>query len=69
MRVCGDGSAGEITIHDQAIVGLRWVDGPQVARSPWLRNGSSVQVFYIAGDWAVTSRGYIRTEWLEVDPV
>ena len=47
----------------------RWVDGPQVARSPWLKNGSSVQVFYIAGDWAVTSRGYIRTEWLEVDPV
>ena len=47
----------------------RWVDGPQIdGRLGWLRNGSDVSVFYIAGDWAVTSRGYIRSEWLEVDP-
>ena len=47
----------------------RWIDGPQVAgRAGWLYNGSSVSVFYIAGDWACTSRGYIRSEWLEEDP-
>ena len=46
----------------------KWVDGPKTAY-PWLKNGSDVSVFYIAGEWAVTSRGYIRTEWLEVDPV
>ena len=50
----------------------RWVDGPQIrinGHLSWLKNGSTVSVFYIAGDWAVTSRGYIRAEWLEVDPV
>ena len=47
----------------------KWVDGPQVSGKPWLKNGSTVQVFYAAGDWCVTNRGYIRTEYLEVDPV
>ena len=48
----------------------RWVDGPQIkGKLGWLHNGSNVSVFYIAGEWAVTSRGYIRAEWLEVDPV
>jgi len=49
----------------------RWVDGPQIrinGRLSWLRNGTNVSVFWIAGDWAVTSRGYIQAEWLEVDP-
>ena len=46
----------------------KWVDGPQVERSPWLVNGSTVDVFYEADGWSCTSRGYIRSEWLEVDP-
>ena len=46
----------------------RWMNGPKVEHSPWLVNGSDVQVFYIAGDWACTSRGYIKAEYLEVDP-
>ena len=46
----------------------KWIDGPKVDGYAWLTNGSNVQVFYIAGDWAITSRGYIRSEWLEVDP-
>ena len=49
----------------------RWVDGPQIednGRPRWLVNGSNVSVFYIAEGWAVTSRGYIQSEWLEVDP-
>lgn len=45
----------------------RWVDGPQVESKPWLINGSGVQVFYMSADWACTSRGYIQTEWLEVE--
>ena len=45
----------------------RWMNGPKT-QNPWLKNGSDVQVFYIAGEWAVTSRGYIRSEWLEADP-
>ena len=45
----------------------RWIGGPKTG-NPWLKNGSSVQVYYIAGDWAVTARGYIRSEYLERDP-
>ena len=47
----------------------RWVNGPQVEKFPWLKNGSNVQVFYIADGWAVTNRGYIRSEWLEEAPL
>lgn len=47
----------------------RWCDGPQVSgRLRWAYNGSDVQVFYIADGWAVTSRGYIKAEFLECDP-
>ena len=46
----------------------RWVDGPQVSGRPWIVNGSTVQVFYIADGWAVTNRGYIKAEYLEADP-
>ena len=46
----------------------KWIGGPKVDGHAWLANGSNVQVFYMAGDWAITSRGYIRSEWLEVDP-
>ena len=45
----------------------RWIYGPKT-QNPWLANGSDVQVFYIAGEWAVTARGYIMSEYLEADP-
>ena len=45
----------------------KWPDGPQTSR-PWLKNGSNVDVFCMADGWACTSRGYIRSEWLEADP-
>lgn len=47
----------------------RWVGGPQVANSPWLVNGSAVSVFWMTDEWAVTSRGYIKSEYLEADPL
>ena len=47
----------------------RWVNGPRIAgRRGWLNNGSRVKVYSIGGGWAVTSRGFIQSEWLEVDP-
>lgn len=47
----------------------RWVGGPQFdGRAGWLRNGENVDVFLIADGWAITSRGYVRAEWLEADP-
>ena len=45
----------------------RWMNGPRT-QNPWLMNNSLVQVFYMTEEWAVTSRGFIRSEWLEVSP-
>lgn len=45
----------------------RWMDGPQT-QNPWLKNGSDVKVYAIAGEWACTARGYIKSEFLEADP-
>ena len=45
----------------------KWMNGPQTSL-PWLMNGSDVQVFWMTSEWACTSRGYIRSEWLEADP-
>ena len=44
----------------------KWMGGPQVDGKPWLKNGQFVDVFLIADGWAVTSRGYIRAEYLDV---
>ena len=46
----------------------RWIGGPQVEGHPWIRNGENVDVFLMADGWAVTNRGYIKSEWLESDP-
>ena len=45
----------------------RWVDGPQVESKPWIVTGSECRVYYMDSEWAVTSRGYIRVEYLEVE--
>jgi len=44
----------------------RWINGPKTQNAPWLRSCGDVTVFYMADGWAVTSRGFIQTEWLEV---
>lgn len=46
----------------------RWMDGELVARHPWAVNGSELTVYYMADGWACTSRGYMKAEYLEVDP-
>ena len=45
----------------------KWMAGPKVDGRPWIRNGETCQVFCMADGWAVTSRGYIKSEWLEFD--
>lgn len=47
----------------------RWIDGPQISGRKWALNGTEVTVFYMSDEWAVTSRGYIQSEWLEVGTV
>lgn len=46
----------------------RWCGGPKVSGRPWLKNGENVTVYYRTGEWSVTDRGYIASEWLEADP-
>ena len=49
----------------------RWPGGPLVeirGKKQYLRNCEDVTVFCIGDGWAYTSRGYIKAEWLEVDP-
>mgnify|MGYP002525400438 CR=1 FL=1 len=47
----------------------RWIDGPQIrGKVGWLYNGTNVRVYWRTGEWSVTSRGYVRSEWLEADP-
>ena len=41
----------------------KWVNGP---RRAWAKKGSTVTVYAIGGEWALTNRGYIRAEYLEV---
>lgn len=49
----------------------RWPGGPLVeirGKKQYLKNCEDVTVFCIGDGWACTSRGYIKAEWLEVDP-
>ena len=46
----------------------KWIGGPQIDGYEWIKNGQTCQVFVTDGEWAVTNRGYIKMEWLEVDP-
>lgn len=57
-----------VCVSNARVACRRWMGGPKVGTSPWIVNGSNVDVFYLADGWACTSRGYIMSEWLEVDP-
>lgn len=50
------------------VAARRWIDGPQMGQKPWLINGSEVTVFYMSDDWAITSRGFVMSEYLEAAP-
>ena len=44
----------------------RWVNGPQIEKRPWASNGTEIRVYWMCDEWALTSRGYIQREWLEI---
>lgn len=44
------------------VAARKYIEGP---RRCWVVDGSMVQVWYTADGWAVTSKGYIKTEFLE----
>lgn len=57
-----------VCVAKRRVACRRWVNGPRIGgKTGWLYNGSSVKVYYRTSKWSVTSRGYISSEWLEVD--
>lgn len=58
-----------VCVAPKRVACRRWCDGPRIkGKIGWLNNGDEVQVFYKTEEWCVTSRGYIKSEWLEPDP-
>ena len=58
-----------VCVAKKQVACRRWMAGPQIdGKAGWLKNGQNVDVFVMGDGWAVTSRGYIKSEWLEVDP-
>lgn len=61
-----------VCVAKKQVACRRWCNGPQIkdnkGRRQWLKNGQNVDVFVIGDEWAVTSRGYIKAEFLEADP-
>ena len=56
-----------VCVAKRQVACRRWMGGPQLeGRAAWMKHGEFCEVFLIADGWAVTSRGYIRAEWLEV---
>ena len=56
-----------VCVANKQAVCRRWIGGPQLdGKAGWIKNGQFCQVFLIADGWAVTNRGYIKSEWLEV---
>ena len=45
----------------------KWCDGPTVDERPYLITGSEVKIYWLSQDWAITHRGFVKTEWLEGD--
>ena len=60
-------NATGIVTAKKRVAARRWCDGPQVAEKPWLITGSEVKIYWMSDDWALTNRGYVKAEYLEVD--
>ena len=44
------------------VMSYRWIGG---RKNGWIKVGERVKVYGLSDDWAVTSKGYIRTKYLE----
>ena len=59
--VCWGGKAFPIASNGR-VACRKHIGGDRVA---WVVDGSTVQVFYAADGWAVTNRGWIRSEFID----
>ena len=49
-------------VAEGRVAARKWIEGP-VAR--WIQPGETVTVFWMSSEWAVTDRGYIRSEYID----
>lgn len=57
------------TVTGSRVACRKWTDGPQIPGREWILGGSEVKVYWISDEWALTSRGYIMSQYLEVSPL
>lgn len=50
------------------VICRKWIGGPKIEENPYIRNGETLEVFVTDGEWAVTSRGYVKIEFFDPDP-
>lgn len=55
-----------VCVANNRVACRKWMAGPQIDGAEWMYNGQFCQVFVTDGEWSITSRGYIKSEWLEV---
>ena len=36
-------------------------------RTKWLKNGTELNVYYWAGEWTLTNKGYVKSDFIEID--
>lgn len=49
-------------VAEGRVAARKWIEGP-VAR--WIQPGETVTVYWMSSEWAVTDRGYIRSDYIE----
>ena len=57
-----------VCVANKQVACRKWMAGPKIDERPWMKNGETCQVYVTDGEWAVTSRGYIKIEYLDPDP-
>lgn len=58
-----DDVIGEYTVVSKGRVAIR--NGVNGKRTGWLKSGSDVFVYGMSAEWAVTNKGYVKSEYLE----
>ena len=53
-------------VANKQVACRKWMSGPQIDERPWIRPGETCEVYVTDGEWAVTSRGYLKFEFLDV---
>lgn len=53
-----------IRTEDRKVKVRKYIDGPRIK---WAYDDDYVKVYYVSKDWCVTNKGYIMTEFIDID--